>query len=92
MKLKLVSAACLALCSFGSFAATVSSCPATPTAADLVNKCAPEVTFYMGGASAQAGALTTAILTPGVIFDEAKPFAKVMTLPKPSPAPALPLQ
>jgi len=77
MKLKLVSAACLALCSFGSFAATASSCPATPTAADLVNKCAPEVTFYIGGASAQAGALTTALLTPGVIFDESKPFAKV---------------
>jgi hypothetical protein len=77
MKLKLVSAACLALCSFGSFAATVSSCPATPTAADLVNMCAPEVTFYMGGASAQAGALTTAILTPGLIFDESKAFVKV---------------
>jgi len=46
-------------------------------AADLVNRCTPEVTFYMGGASAQADALIQALLTPGLIFDEAKPFAKV---------------
>jgi hypothetical protein len=77
MKLKLVSAACLALCSFGSFAATVSSCPATPTAADLVNKCAPEVTFYMGGASAQAPALTAVLTSTTGLFDAAKPFVKV---------------
>ncbi len=78
MKLKLVTAACLALCSVGAFAATVTpSCPATPTADDLINKCAAEVTFYIGGASAQSGALKTAVLTPGVLFDATKPFAKV---------------
>ena len=78
MKLKLVTAACLALCSVGSFAAAVTpSCPATPTASDLVNKCAPEVTFYVGGASAQANALKAALVAPGTIFDAAKPFAKV---------------
>ena len=78
MKLKLVSAACLALCSVGSFAAAVTpSCPATPTASDLVNKCAPEVTFYVGGASAQANALKAALVAPNTIFDANKPFAKV---------------
>jgi hypothetical protein len=78
MKLKLVSAACLALCSVGSFAVTVTpSCPVTPTANDLINKCTPEVTFYIGGASAQANALKTAVLTPDVLFDSTKPFAKV---------------
>jgi hypothetical protein len=77
MKLKLVSAACLALCSLSSFAATQDSCPSTLTPDALVNKCAPDFTFYMGGASAQAGALTNAILKPANLFDVSAPLVKV---------------
>jgi hypothetical protein len=77
MHFKYLCSAGLALVSLGGIAGTIPSCPETPAAADLVNRCAPEVTFYVGGASAQAAALSKALLTPGVIFDEAKPFAKV---------------
>lgn len=71
LKFKLVSAACVALCSAGAFAATPPTVCAPTTLAGLINTCAPEVTFYVGGASAQAGALNTILggATGGGIFD-----------------------
>jgi hypothetical protein len=44
----------------------------------MANNCSPEITFYMGGASAQAGALNTVLLTDGKVFDSTKgPVIKV---------------
>ena len=77
MKRKFLLAAGVALSPLAGLAGILPSCPATPVAADLVNRCTPEVTFYMGGASVQAAAVTRALLTPGLIFDPTKPFAKV---------------
>jgi hypothetical protein len=78
MLFKFFCAVVLALSAVLAFAnGTLPTCRGTPTAADLVNRCAPEVTFYVGGASAQAASLTKALLTPGLFFDASKPFAKV---------------
>lgn len=76
MKIKSIIAACAALCSVSAFAG---SCPATVTTAeDLVNKCAPEVAFYFGGASAQEPAVL-AIMNAGGngIFDTTKPLVRL---------------
>jgi len=88
MKLKLIALACITACAGSAFAAAAkpNSCTLANgtaldstniTAADLVNKCAPEITFFIGGASAQANALKTVLVTNGVIFDTSKPFVKV---------------
>ena len=79
MKLKFIAAACVAVCSTGAFAAaTPVTCVAT-TLTGLVNTCAPEVTFYVGGASAQAGAMSTILEsgTGGGIFDTTKTRGKI---------------
>jgi hypothetical protein len=77
MTFKFIPALGLGLYSIAGFAGTIASCPALPVAADLVNRCTPEVTFYMGGASSQAPAIIQALTTPGFIFDESRPFVKV---------------
>jgi len=73
MKIKLISMAALAVCGSSAFAA---NCDAT-TALKLVNTCAPEVTVYVAGASAQAPALKTIMLATNTVFDTTKPFAIV---------------
>jgi len=75
MKIKLISMAALAVCGSSAFAA--SECTSITTAVDLVNKCAPEVTVYMAGASAQAPALKTILLTTAAVFDITKPLAYI---------------
>jgi len=86
MKLKLVALACITACAGSAFAATAkpNSCTITAASANdatsqaqLVNKCAPEITFFIGGASAQANALKTALTTNGTIFNTGLPFVKV---------------
>ena len=72
MKIKLISVAAMAVCGSSAFAACDSS-----TALLLVNTCAPEVTVYMAGASAQAPALKTVMLATSTVFDTTKPFAIV---------------
>jgi len=72
MKIKLISMAALAVCGSSAFAA----CDTT-TALKLVNTCAPEVTVYMAGASAQAPALKAIMLATNTVFDTTKPFAIV---------------
>jgi hypothetical protein len=72
MKLKLIAVAAFAVCGSSAFAA----CDAT-TALKLVNTCAPEVTVYMAGASAQAPAVKTIMLATNTVFDTTKPFAIV---------------
>lgn len=67
MNFKQIAAACGALCTSAAFAAPV-LCDTT-TAANLTNTCAPEVTFYAAGASAQAGALNSLLASGGGIFD-----------------------
>lgn len=69
IKMKLVSAACLAICSAGAFAALPPTVCAPTTLAGLINTCAPEITFYMGGASAQGGALNAVLASGAGIFD-----------------------
>jgi hypothetical protein len=69
MKFKMIMAACAAVCSTGAFAAATPVTCAPGTLAGLVNTCAPEVTFYVGGASAQAGALNALLASGGGIFD-----------------------
>ena len=86
MKLKLIALACITACAGSAFAATAkpNSCTITAASANdatsqaqLVNKCAPEITFFIGGASAQANALKTVLTTNGAIFNTALPFVKV---------------
>ena len=72
MKLKLIAVAAMAVCGSSAFAA----CDAS-TALKLVNTCAPEVTVYMAGASAQAPAIKTIMLATSTVFDTTKPFAIV---------------
>ena len=79
MKLKFIAAACVAVCSTGAFAvATPITCVKT-TLAGMVQTCAPEVTFYVGGASAQAGAMSAILesATGGGIFDTTKTRGKL---------------
>jgi hypothetical protein len=80
MKLKMIMAACAAVCTTGSFAATASSCPTTLTnsAAELVTLCAPEQVFYFGGASAQEPGLKTVMNAGGNgVFDTTKPLVRI---------------
>ena len=72
MKIKLISMAALAVCGSSAFAV----CDST-TALKLVNTCAPQVTVYMAGASAQAPAIKTVMLATNTVFDTTKPFAIV---------------
>jgi hypothetical protein len=78
MKLKMITALCAALCTSGAFAA----CPAVATDVDtldeLVNHCAPEVTFFMGGASAQAGSVDAVMSNTTAIFDTSKARGKIL--------------
>jgi hypothetical protein len=77
MKLNRIVAACAALTAASSFAA----CPAVATDVDtldeLVNHCAPEVTFFMGGASAQSGAVDNVMSNTTAIFDTSKARGKI---------------
>jgi len=86
VKLKLVALACITACAGSAFAAAAKPNSCTITAAlpndatsqaQLVNKCGPGITFFIGGASAQANALKTALTTNGTIFNTALPFVKV---------------
>ncbi len=80
MKIKLITLAALAACGSGAFAATTvaSKCvaPATNTV-QLVTACAPEVTLYMAGASAQQPAVQKLLGTTDAVFDLSKAIAKV---------------
>lgn len=79
MKIKLIAVAALAVCGSGAFAATVASkcvAPATSTV-DLVTACAPEVTLYMAGASAQQPAVQKLLGTTDAVFDLSKAIAKI---------------
>jgi hypothetical protein len=86
MKLKLIALTCIAACAGSAFAATAkpNACSITAVSpndvasrSQLVNKCAPEIIFFIGGASAQANALKTVLTTNGAIFNTALPFVKV---------------
>ena len=77
MKLKFIAAACVAVCSTGAFAAATPVTCAPSTLAGLINTCAPEVTFYVGGASAQAGALNAVLAAGAGIFDATKVRGKI---------------
>lgn len=75
MKIKLVAAAVLALCSSASFAATVLACK-TDTAVNMVNTCAPEASLYVAGSSALGGAL--GVVVPADLFDQSvTPLIKI---------------
>ncbi len=76
MKMKLIAAASLALCSSLSFAATAKlACdPSTPL--EMINTCAPEAQLFIGGSSALGGALTTVV--PADLFDTSKPLITVV--------------
>jgi hypothetical protein len=75
MKLNRIVAACAALTAASAFAA----CPTTGavTLDDLVNKCAPEVTFYSGGASAQSSAVNSILTASPTVFDTSKARGRV---------------
>ncbi|MDY7574735.1 hypothetical protein [Actimicrobium sp. CCI2.3] len=76
MKIKLVAAAVLALCSSASFAATAVTC-VTTDALSMVNTCAPEATLYIAGSSALGGALSTVVVAD--LFTTAtKPIIKIV--------------
>jgi hypothetical protein len=67
-KLKYLAAACMALGASSAFAAaTPTVCDAATSAATLVNTCTPEVTMYVAGSSALAGAITQ--VAPADLFD-----------------------
>lgn len=74
MKLKLIAAAAFAVCGSSAFAA----CTTPSTNSDqLVMECAPQVTVYMAGASAQAPAVHALLLTTSAVFDLSKAIAIV---------------
>lgn len=80
MNMKMIAAACVALCSASAFAAVTPSCNVAAAAADgvtLLKTCSPEITFYSAGASAVKGAVTLTMTTDGLIFDKSKPFVTV---------------
>ena len=66
-KLKYLAAACMVLGASSAFAATAVVCDATTSAATLVNTCTPEITMYVAGSSALAGAITQ--VAPADLFD-----------------------
>ncbi len=65
MKLKVIAAACLAMCASSAFAATLPSANCTnalPAQADvIVNNCAPQVKMFIAGSSALGGALSNVV-------------------------------
>jgi len=72
MKLKLIAAAAFAVCGSSAFAA----CTAPSTNSDnLVRECAPQMTIYMTGATAQAPAIHSLLLTTSTVFDLTKAIA-----------------
>ena len=77
MKLKLIAALAATLGTTGAFAACPTVATDVDTLDELVNHCAPEVTFFMGGATAQAGAIDSVMTGTSEIFDLSKPRAKV---------------
>lgn len=78
MKLNKIAFAVLAMASTGAFAATPALCTTAPTTgADLVAKCAPEVTFFAAGGTAMRDAYKIAMST---MFDATKPLVYVKTL------------
>jgi len=79
MKLKLITVAALAVCGSSAFAATVASkCVAPATSSvDLVTACAPQVTLYMAGATAQQPAIQKVLGTTDAVFDLTKAIAVV---------------
>jgi len=75
MKLKLIALAAFAVCGSSAFAACTS---ASATNSDqLVMECAPQVTVYMAGASAQAPAVHKLLLNTSAVFDLTKAIAIV---------------
>jgi len=78
MKFKHIVAAAAALVSAGgAFAAATPVTCAPSTLIGLVNTCAPEVTFYVGGASAQGNALNAVLATGAGIFDTSAVRGKI---------------
>jgi len=74
MKLKLIALAAFAVCGSSAFA----GCTTPSTSSDeLVMSCAPQVTVYMAGASAQAPAVHQLLLTTSTVFDLTKAIAIV---------------
>jgi hypothetical protein len=72
MKLKLIAAAAFAVCGSSAFAA----CTAPDTNSDnLVRECAPQATIYMTGATAQAPAIHSLLLSTSTVFDLTKAIA-----------------
>jgi hypothetical protein len=71
MKLKMIAVAFASLSAGLAFGATKAVLCDTTTLSNLVNTCAPEVTFYVGGAGSQTSALTS-VLEAGGIFDNSK--------------------
>ena len=92
MKLKVIAAACLAMCASSAFAATAAqiaaaaaaaAVPATMCAAALpaqadviVNNCAPQVKMFIGGSSALGGALS-AVVTADLFDTTTQPIITV---------------
>lgn len=79
MKFKKILAACAAISSGAVFAAaTPITCTSEATIlSDLINRCAPEVTFYVAGASAQATALNTILAAGTGVFNTSKVRGKI---------------
>jgi hypothetical protein len=75
MSLRIVAAIGLAAACCTAGAAI--NCPGTPTLDDLVNRCAPEVVFYLGGSLVQWPAIEGVMLTNGVIFDRTQAVGKI---------------
>jgi hypothetical protein len=80
MKLKVIAAACLAMCASSAFAVVVPNVVCntaattdavtgvvTPAAVNMVNTCAPEAKMFIAGSSALGNALTAVI--PADLFD-----------------------
>ncbi len=77
MKLKMIMAACAAVCTTGAFAAATPVTCNTTTLERMINTCAPDVTFYVAGASAQSGALNNVLTAGAGIFDTTKLRGKI---------------
>jgi hypothetical protein len=70
MKLKVIAAACLAMCASSAFAVTAvvpNVVCDTTTGLNMVNTCAPEVKMFVAGSSALGNAMATVI--PADLFD-----------------------
>jgi hypothetical protein len=86
MQIRLIALACTAACASSPIVAIAKPNACTITAdspnnlasrSQLVNKCAPDITFFIGGASVQQNAIKTLLTTNGAIFDTTKPYVKV---------------